>query len=731
MDFDKIKYRRTILGLMVSFFCLFSACGGSDTPSRDPDSAAGDLSFSVVYHGAGNSRVQAAVIDCAGEGIETVEAAVYSSEGAPLVRGGPWQCDAGRGTISSVPAGSGRIIVILGKNNEANVIFRGQQTGIQVNANQENNVGTIECFNFTPELNTPVDGSVVNADTMGLSWSNITGATKYHVIISVNSELIDPIIEMNTAIENYTPIGLSDATTYYWQVVAGDAYDNTGTSQIWLFTVDEHHQNTAPVAQITSPADGSIFTSDDSITFSGSGSDNEDGDLSDKSLVWRSDVDGMIGTGETFTSETLSESNHEITLTATDSEGETGMDSVSITVNSAPDNTPPVAQITCPVDGIIYNDGDTLAFSGIGSDSNDGDLSGDALVWRSDVDGRIGTGKSFTLDSLTPGHHQITLKATDSDWMEGTDAVSIDFNTDTPTGNVPDTGQNLSYTATFGEDSDYIINPPQYTKLDASGNALHACATQWSMVRDEVTGLIWEVKTDDDSIHDMNNEYMWSSVQDDFIDILNGLQFGGLTHWRLPTVRELYSIVRKGSHPSVYTAYFPYTGGLFYWSNTTNAGFTQNAWEVGFSIGSISHNNKSSYDVRLTVRAVHGPLLSNDLVNNGDGTVADTTAGLMWEQAEKSATTWESALAYCEALTLAGQDDWRLPNAKELQSLVNYGKTHPAIDTTCFPNAHSDFYWTATSHSSDYAFCVYFSNGKVNVYKKTENHFIRAVRNLQ
>ncbi|MCP3873337.1 MAG: hypothetical protein GY699_09320, partial [Desulfobacteraceae bacterium] len=61
-----------------------------------------------------------------------------------------------------------------------------------------------------------------------------------------------------------------------------------------------------------------------------------------------------------------------------------------------------------------------------------------------------------------------------------------------PTGRIPDTGQYSSYTNTFGENHDYIINPPSYTKLDASGNSLADDAVSWTMVRDNVTGLIWE-----------------------------------------------------------------------------------------------------------------------------------------------------------------------------------------------------------------------------------------------
>ena len=91
--------------------------------------------------------------------------------------------------------------------------------------------------------------------------------------------------------------------------------------------------NSSPVVQIISPAEGSTFTVGDAIQFTGSCIDDEDGHIGDAFLVWSSHVDGQIGTGEAFTSDTLSQGVHQITLTATDSEGAVGMDTIVITVN--------------------------------------------------------------------------------------------------------------------------------------------------------------------------------------------------------------------------------------------------------------------------------------------------------------------------------------------------------------------------------------------------------------
>ncbi|MCX5884178.1 MAG: hypothetical protein NTU74_21000, partial [Deltaproteobacteria bacterium] len=64
----------------------------------------------------------------------------------------------------------------------------------------------------------------------------------------------------------------------------------------------------------------------------------------------------------------------------------------------------------------------------------------------------------------------------------------------------------------YGQDANYSINPMSYTKLDGSGNTLPDSTTSWVMVRDNVTGLIWEMKTNDGTIHDKDNIYTWHAM---------------------------------------------------------------------------------------------------------------------------------------------------------------------------------------------------------------------------
>ena len=105
----------------------------------------------------------------------------------------------------------------------------------------------------------------------------------------------------------------------------------------------------------------------------------------------------------------------------------------------------------------------------------------------------------------------------------------------------------------------------------------------------------------------------------------------------------------------------------------------------------------------------------NDFVDNGDGTITDKATGLMWAQADSGkGLNWQEALAWVQemnAQNYLGHNDWRLPDAKELQSIIDYTRSpdttqSAAIDPlfTCTPITNEagqpDFpcYWTSTTH---------------------------------
>lgn len=147
-----------------------------------------------------------------------------------------------------------------------------------------------------------------------------------------------------------------------------------------------------------------------------------------------------------------------------------------------------------------------------------------------------------------------------------------------------------------------------FTKLDADGSALPADAASWSCVRDNHTGLVWEVKTDDDGIHDANTSYRWGGVTalgagygtyyddwDVLVDGSNAEALCGFSDWRVPTVRELEGIVsRDRVNPAIDTGYFLNTRSSYFWSSSPDARDSGYAWIVYFG-GGLSDTVSRSY----------------------------------------------------------------------------------------------------------------------------------------
>ena len=179
--------------------------------------------------------------------------------------------------------------------------------------------------------------------------------------------------------------------------------------------------NNRPTATITAPAGGSSFPAGTSVTFTGTGTDPEDGALSGASLLWTSDLDGKFGTGASVTTSGLSIGVHTITLTVTDSDG--GADVHPITVPIT--NNLPAATITAPAGGSSFPAGTSVTFTGTGTDLEDGALSGASLVWTSDLDGELGTGESVTATGLSIGVHTITLTVADSNGGSNAHPITV------------------------------------------------------------------------------------------------------------------------------------------------------------------------------------------------------------------------------------------------------------------------------------------------------------------
>ncbi|MBI4603717.1 MAG: DUF1566 domain-containing protein [Planctomycetes bacterium] len=143
-------------------------------------------------------------------------------------------------------------------------------------------------------------------------------------------------------------------------------------------------------------------------------------------------------------------------------------------------------------------------------------------------------------------------------------------------------------------------------------------------------------------------------------------------------------------------------------------------------------------------RAVGCPV-EGRFVDHEDGTVTDICTGLVWQKDTADVNgdglidplgdtlAWCEALSYCDGLSFAGHDDWRLPNVRELQSLVDYGRSNPAIDPAF--GTLLEFYWSSTSNAetANDAWGVGFHVGYVGIRVKSGDfdfsfNYVRAVR---
>lgn len=159
----------------------------------------------------------------------------------------------------------------------------------------------------------------------------------------------------------------------------------------------------------------------------------------------------------------------------------------------------------------------------------------------------------------------------------------------------------------------------EFIKIAANGSLLPANATTWSCVKDNVTGMVWEVKTDDGGLHDKDWTYTWYEPNASFNGGQSGTQNGGncgsngscdtkayvaatnanglcgANDWRMATKDELQSIVNYGRYnPTIDTNYFPNTISTHYLTSSPYAGNNAQIWVIDFSHGKGPSSNKST-----------------------------------------------------------------------------------------------------------------------------------------
>jgi hypothetical protein len=315
---------------------------------------------------------------------------------------------------------------------------------------------------------------------------------------------------------------------------------------------------------------------------------------------------------------------------------------------------------------------------------------------------------------------------------------------------IVDTGQAKCYNASaeitcpssgaafYGQDAQRAVNVPSYT-LSANGVTVY----------DNVTGLTWERSPDTTG--------EGSLTASDKFTYANALahcaahaaaNYQGYNDWRLPAIKELYSLIKfNGTDPSGYsgtdtsgltpfidTAYFKFAYGdtsageriidSQYASSTVyvDTSSATKLFGVNFADGRIKGYDTTTpggSTKTFFVQCVRGNTSYgvNAFVDNGDQTISDSATGLQWTKSDSGVSmSWQDAIAWAQtknSQNYLGHNDWRLPNAKELQSILDYTRSpstsnsaaiNPIFNATSFANEAGQtdwgWYWSSTTHAT-------------------------------
>jgi len=195
------------------------------------------------------------------------------------------------------------------------------------------------------------------------------------------------------------------------------ARDSSGTEGASRINVEVLPSNSAPTAQITSPATGSHFTVGTPVALRGTAQDPEDGVLTGSRLTWQSNLGGTLGQGTSLDVASLAEGTHQITLTALDSGGRVGSASIQLIMDPAPVRLPPVARLTGPAQSEALR---PVTFDGAGSSDPDGTLTQYRFNFGDATAPVEGTAAQASHTYLSPGTYTVTLVVTDNDGLQST-----------------------------------------------------------------------------------------------------------------------------------------------------------------------------------------------------------------------------------------------------------------------------------------------------------------------
>ena len=283
----------------------------------------------------------------------------------------------------------------------------------------------------------------------------------------------------------------------------------------------------------------------------------------------------------------------------------------------------------------------------------------------------------------------------------------------------------------YGQNANYPGNAPSY---EDNGDGT---------VTDMITGLMWQQSFDHNGDGSIDADDKLS--YDDLLLVTDTASTGGYGDWRVPTIKEMYSLMMfsgrdissvegddtEGLTPFINTDYFDFDYGdteamerlIDVQCGTTAIYVSDEVSETVFGVNLADGRIKGygtemmGQDKMFNYLLVRGRETYgiNEYTDNGDGTITDAATGLMWMQDDSDTSmVWKDALSYAENFEYAGYTDWRLPDAKELQGIVDYTKS-PAttnsatiddlFNSTMIENEAGEddypWYWSSTTHEAE------------------------------
>ncbi len=321
-------------------------------------------------------------------------------------------------------------------------------------------------------------------------------------------------------------------------------------------------------------------------------------------------------------------------------------------------------------------------------------------------------------------------------------------------------------------------------------------------IKDNVTGLVWEKKTNDGGLQDYKNSYTWYDPNPKtnggkigkqnggectgskcdtqaYIQALNNANYCGYSDWRMPNIEELNSIVDYGRYevdPIIQPTINPIFGDTYsriktgfnqwkegeYLSSTTFTRKKDKVWCIGFMLGEVQTCPKTYNAQRIRAVRSNNPVVENKVCNKdnadsrfeiitGGSEIKDKRTGLIWQRCSLGQTwdgntcagtakkyKWPQALAKSQALG----NGYRLPNIRELNSLIDRDCHAYAINEKIFPNipvsdegisndiwSHVDF-WSSSPEEPGFrgARIVDFYYGKTGSQGESAEIYVRPVR---